>query len=95
MKTVGVFLLSVLVIAARGGISDALSAAVAPSPRTPVSPSSAASAPSMDMPAGRTVPDLPARSPRNPKSTPMPVPAATDHYAAQSRILPAMTMGRR
>ena len=85
MKTVGFFLLSVVVIAARGGISDALSAAVAPFPRTPVSPSSAASAPPMDAPAGGTVPDAPARSPRNPRLPPMLVPPPTDHYAAQSK----------
>jgi len=95
MKTVGFFLLSVVVIAASGGISDAFSAAVAPSPQTPVSPSSAASAPPVDLPARGTVPDSPARSPRNPKSTPILVPAPTDHYAAQPMIFPAMTMGRR
>ena len=79
MKTVRFLLLSVVTIGALGGISDAVRASVVP--RTPVSPSSAASAPSMDRPAARTVPDAPAGNPRNPRSTPMPVPAPTRHYA--------------
>jgi hypothetical protein len=89
MKTVGFFLLAVLVIAARGGISDAFSAAVAPFPPTPMLPSSAASAPPMDMPAAK--PGAPAGSSQNPKSTPVQVPAPTGHYAARPRIFPAMT----
>jgi len=82
MKTMGFCVLSLLLsMAAHGGISDALSASGPPLPPTPASPSIAATPPSLDTPAGGTVPDAPAGNPRNPNSTPMPVPASTDHYA--------------
>ncbi len=82
MKTEGFCVLSVLLsMATYGGISDALSASGQPSPQTPVSASSAANLPSLDTPAGGTVPDAPADSRRNPDSTPMPAPVPTDHYA--------------
>lgn len=85
MKTMGFCVLSVLLsMAAHGGISDALSASGPPLSATPVSPSSAANPPSLDIPAGGTVPDAPAGSPRNPNSKPMPAPAATNHYAGSA-----------
>ena len=81
MKSMGSWALSALVsMAAHGGISDALSASVLPLPQTPASLSIATTPPSPDTPAAGTDPDTPAGSPRNPKSTPMPVPASTDHY---------------
>jgi len=80
MKTPGFFLLLVVVsIAGRGATADASSAVVPLLPRTPAS-SSAASAPPMDTPAGRSAPG----APRGPKSTP--VPAPTDHYAARPMV---------
>lgn len=80
MNTMGFCVLSVLLsLAAHGGISDALSASGPPLSATPVSPYSAAPPPSL--PAGRTLPDTPAGSPRNPNSKPMPAPAPTNHYA--------------
>lgn len=85
MKTMGFCVLSVLLsMAAHGGISDALGASGPPLPQTPVSPSRAATPPSLDIPAGGTVPDAPAGSPRNPNSTPMPAPATTNHYAGSA-----------
>lgn len=82
MKTMGFCVLPVLLsIAAHGGVSDALSAPGPLQPRTPVSPSRAAAPPSLDSPAGGTVPDAPSGSPRNPNPTPMPAPASTSHYA--------------
>lgn len=82
MKTMGFWLLSTLLsMAAHGGISDALSASGPPLSRSPVSPSRAATPPSLDLPAGDMVPATPAGSPRNPNLTPMPAPAPTIHYA--------------
>jgi len=82
MKTIGLSVLSVLLsMAIHGGISDALSASGPPFPRTPVPPSSAATPPSRDVPAGESVPEAPAGSPQRPNSTPLPVPAPTNHYA--------------
>ena len=81
MKSMESWALSALVsMAAHGGISDALSASVLPLLQTPASPSVARIPPSPDTPAAGTDPDTPAGSPRNPNSTPMPVPASTDHY---------------
>lgn len=77
-----VFLIAFLLsMAAHGGIADALGDSGPPLPQTPVLPSSAATPPSRGSPAGGTVPDAPAGSPRTPNSTPMPAPASTDHYA--------------
>ena len=85
VKTMGFCLLSVLLsMVAHGGISDARSASGPPLPQTPVSPSSAATPPPLDVPAGRTVPGAPAGSSRNPNSTPMPAPAPTNHYAGSA-----------
>ena len=82
MKAIGFFVLPVLLsMAIHGGISDALSASGPPLPRTPVPPSSAATPPSQDVPAGERVPEAPAGSPQRPNSTPLPVPAPTNHYA--------------
>ena len=92
MKIVGAFLLSVAASAAAcGWMADALGAAVPPFPRTPALPSSAASSPSVDTPAGATVPGAPAGSPRNLKSKPMPAPAPTEHYAGSIQVVPATT----
>ena len=79
MKATMFCAVSVLVSLADGGIADALGASAPPSPRTPVSPVSAA-LPSPDVPVGEPVPRVPAGSLPNPKATPMPVPAPTDHY---------------
>ena len=85
MKTMGYCVLSVLLaMAVHGGISDALSASGPALPRTPVPPSSAATPPSRDIPAEGSVPDAPAGSPQRPNSTPMPVPAPTNHYAGSA-----------
>jgi len=85
MKTMGFCVLSVLLsMAVHGGVSDALSASGPPLPPTPVPPSSAATPPSRDIPAGGSVPDAPAGSPQHPDSTPMPVPAPTNHYAGSA-----------
>lgn len=82
MKTMGFCLLPVLLsMAAHGGISDALGASRQPLPRTPVAPSSAATLPLPDMPAGGAARNPPHGSPRNPNSKPMPAPAPTSHYA--------------
>ncbi len=82
MKTMEFFALSTLLsMAAYGGIADALSASGPLPVKTPLSPSSAATPPKLNMPGGGTVPDAPAGSPRHPKSTPMPAPASTNHYA--------------
>jgi len=82
VKTAGFCVLSVLLsMAAHGGISDALSASGPPLPQTPVSPSNAATPPSLDTPAGGAARDTRPGSPRNPNSTPMPAPAPTSHYA--------------
>jgi len=81
MKSMESWALSALVsMAAHGGISDALSASVLPLPQSPASPSFATTPPSPDTPAPGSAPETPAGSPRNPNSTPMPVPASTDHY---------------
>ena len=82
MKTMGFCVLSVLLsMAAHGGIADALGASGSPLPQTPAAPSVAANPPSPDTPAAGTVPDAPVGNPRDPNSTPIPVPASTDHYA--------------
>ena len=82
MKIVGFCVLSCLLsMAVHGGISDALSASAQPLPKTPAIPSSAATLPSPDTPAGGAAHDAPPDSPRKPNSTPMPAPAPTDHYA--------------
>lgn len=80
MKTVEFCVLSFLLSTVAGGVSAAPSAS-GPLPQTPASTPSAATQPSLDIPAGGTVPDAPARSPRKPNSTPMPAPAPTNHYA--------------
>jgi len=60
MKAMGFCVLPVLLsMAAPGGISDALSASGQPLPKTPVSPSSAATLPLPDPPAGGAARDLP------------------------------------
>jgi hypothetical protein len=87
MKTMGSCVLSVLLSLADGGISDALSASGPPLSQTPVSPSSAATPPSL-VPTGGTVPVAPAGSPRNPNSKPMPAPASTNHYAGSAEPSP-------
>jgi len=79
MKAMG-FVLSVLLSLAHGGISDALSASGPPLSQAPVSPSSAATPPSLYTPAGGPARE-PRGSPRNRDSTPMPTPAPTNHYA--------------
>lgn len=86
VKAVGCCVLSALLsMAAHGGISDALGASEPPPPqKTPVSPSSAANPPAPEMPAGGTLPNGPADSPRNPNSAPMPAPMTTDHYAGSA-----------
>jgi len=83
MKTAGACVLSVLLwmAAAHGGIPDALGASGPPLPQKPVAPSSAASPPALDIPAGGAVRDAPAGAPRNPNLTPMPAPAQTNRYA--------------
>ena len=82
MKAMGFCVLPVLLLmAAHGGISDALSASGQPLPKTPASPSTAATLPLPDTPAGGAARDLPLRSPWNPNSKPMPAPAPTSHYA--------------
>jgi len=89
MKTMGFCALSVLLaMTAHGGISDALSASGQPLPGTPISPSRAATPPSLDIPDGGSVPGAPAGSPRNPTPTPMPAPAPTNHYASSLSDLP-------
>lgn len=81
MKTAGFCVLSALLwLAAHGGITDAHGASGPPLPQKPVSPSSAASPPALDIPAGGTLPNAPAGAPRNPNLTPMPTPAQTNHY---------------
>jgi hypothetical protein len=82
LKTMGLCVLPVLLsMAAPGGISDALSASGRPLAKTPVSPSSAATLPLPDAPAGYATRDLSPGSPRKPNSTPMRAPAPTNHYA--------------
>ena len=86
MKALGFCVLPVLLsLAAHGGISDALSASGQRLPKTPASPSSAATLPLPDTPAGGAVRDTPPGSPRNPNSTPMPAPAETNHYAGVAK----------
>jgi len=70
--TAGPRLLAILLSAAvLGGTSGALGAAAPLSPQ-PVSPTRAATPPSLDAPGGRL---------RNPRPAPMLAPAATDNYA--------------
>ena len=82
MKVPGYWVLSILLsMSAHGVIADALGASGPSMSRSPVSPSRAASPPSLERPVGGTVPDAPAVSPHKPNLTPMPVPAPTIHYA--------------
>jgi hypothetical protein len=89
MKTAGFCVLSVLLwmAAAHGGIPDALGASGPPLP-----PSSAASPPALDIPAGGAVRDAPAGAPRNPSLTPMPAPARTNHYARPAENPPGQAV---
>lgn len=70
-----------LSLAAFGGMSGALGAPVPPQVQPPASPTRAATPPVPERPAGETILDAPAGSPRNPNPAPMPVPAATEKYA--------------
>lgn len=82
VKTVALCVLSAaLSMATHGGFSDALGASGPLLPPAPVLPSSAANPPSPDIPVGETVLDVPAGNPQYRNPTPMPAPAATDHYA--------------
>ena len=71
-----------LAVTAGHGISDALGAPAPPRSQVPVSPTHAASPPSLERPAGGTVRDAPAGYP---KPAPMPAPAATGNYAGSGR----------
>src|SRR5690348_14060298 len=83
-KAVGSCVLSLLLtMVAHGGISDALGASGPPRLLAPVPPSIAATPPSLDTPAGGTIPEVPAGSPRNP--TPMPAPASSNHYVGPAK----------
>ena len=86
VKTVGFCVLSFSLATVAGGVSPAASASGQPPPQTSVSTSSAATLAllhirSLYMPsAGGSVRDAPFE-PRKPNLTPMPAPAATNHYA--------------
>ena len=103
MKVPGYRVLSILLsMAAQGGIADAFGASGPPMSRSQVSPSRAASPPSLERPTGGTVPDAPSGSPHNPNPTPMPAPAPTIHYAGsvekasgQGQWCPALSDSKR
>ena len=80
MKAAGSCALVLSMLAAHGGISDAVGASAPLLSATPISPFSAASQ-SPRKPAGATVPDGPAGTPRNPNLMPIPAPAPTNHFA--------------
>ena len=75
VKSVTLFVLSTLLSM---GIADVLGAS---GPRLTQSPSSAATPPSLEIPAGGATRDTAPGSPRNPGATPLPTPASTNHYA--------------
>jgi len=75
------FLLS---ITAYIGIPDALSASAPAQTPIPGLPFSASNPLPLEIPAGRAVPYVPAGSPLNPNSTPVPAPAPTNHYAGSA-----------
>lgn len=92
VKTVGFCVLSFSLATVAGGVSAAVSASGQPPPQTPLSTSSAATLALLYVrslyllpSAGGSVRDAPFE-PRKPNSTPMPAPAATNHYAGFLKI---------
>ena len=91
MKTVGFCVLSFLFSTAAGGISAAAIVSGPPPLETPISASSAATLALLHIPSrytpseGGSVRNAP-RDRRKPNSTPMPAPAATNHYAGLLEI---------